>query len=145
MGYESRIVKQTIQCFKGQKIWTNPLKKYICVCWSYLTLSDPVDCSLLDSSVHEFSRQEYWSRLPLCQLGCGLFLTQNPKQRMLELSMFSSLSLGVIHNVSEKSQESLHLNEYFIFTCLFFFFFCYFWWDLRLKVRVNVSLIHCLT
>ena len=38
---------------------------------------------------------------------------------MLELSMFSSLSLGVIHNVSEKSQESLHLNEYFIFTCLF--------------------------
>ena len=29
-----------------------------------LTLCDPMDCSLLGSSVMEFSRQEYWSGLP---------------------------------------------------------------------------------
>ena len=30
-----------------------------------LTLSDPMDCSLPGSSVHGFSRQEYWSGVPL--------------------------------------------------------------------------------
>ena len=29
------------------------------------TLSDPMDCSLPGSSVHRFSRQEYWSGVPL--------------------------------------------------------------------------------
>ena len=29
------------------------------------TLSDPMDCSLPGSSVHGFSRQEYWSGVPL--------------------------------------------------------------------------------
>ena len=29
-----------------------------------LTLCDPIDCSPPDSSVHGFSRQEYWSGLP---------------------------------------------------------------------------------
>ena len=29
------------------------------------TLSDPVDCSLPGYSVHGFSRQEYWSGVPL--------------------------------------------------------------------------------
>ena len=28
------------------------------------TFCDPVDCSLLGSSIHGFSRQEYWSGLP---------------------------------------------------------------------------------
>ena len=28
------------------------------------TLSDPMDCSLPGSSVHGFSRQEYWSGVP---------------------------------------------------------------------------------
>ena len=32
------------------------------------TLSDPMDCSLPGSSVHGFSRQEYWSGLPLPSL-----------------------------------------------------------------------------
>ena len=32
---------------------------------SCLTLSDPMDCSLPGSSVQGFSRQEYWSGLPL--------------------------------------------------------------------------------
>ena len=31
---------------------------------SYPTLSDPMDCSLPGSSVHGFSRQEYWSGVP---------------------------------------------------------------------------------
>ena len=32
---------------------------------SFPTLSDPMDCSLSGSSVHGFSRQEYWSGVPL--------------------------------------------------------------------------------
>ena len=32
---------------------------------SCLTLCDPMDCSLPGSSIHGFSRQEYWSGLPL--------------------------------------------------------------------------------
>ena len=35
------------------------------VAQSCLTLSDPTDCSLPGSSVHGFSRQEYWSGVPL--------------------------------------------------------------------------------
>ena len=31
----------------------------------YLTLCDPMDCSPPDSSALKFSRQEYWSGLPL--------------------------------------------------------------------------------
>ena len=30
-----------------------------------LTLSDPMDCILPGSSIHGFSRQEYWSGVPL--------------------------------------------------------------------------------
>ena len=36
------------------------------------TLRDPMDCSLLGSSVHGFSRQEYWSGLPLPSLNVCL-------------------------------------------------------------------------
>ena len=35
------------------------------VAQSFPTLSDPMYCSLPDSSVHGFSRQEYWSGVPL--------------------------------------------------------------------------------
>ena len=35
------------------------------VAQSYLTLSDPMDYSLPGSSIHGFSRQEYWSGVPL--------------------------------------------------------------------------------
>ena len=35
------------------------------VAQSFPTLSNPMDCSLPGSSVHEFSRQEYWSGVPL--------------------------------------------------------------------------------
>ena len=36
---------------------------------SFPTVSDPMDCSPPDSSVHGISRQEYWSRLPFPSLG----------------------------------------------------------------------------
>ena len=35
------------------------------VAQSFPTLRDPTDCSLPGSSVHGFSRQEYWSGVPL--------------------------------------------------------------------------------
>ena len=35
------------------------------VAQSFPTLRDPMDCSLPGSSVHGFSRQEYWSEVPL--------------------------------------------------------------------------------
>ena len=38
------------------------------VAQSFPTLSDPMDCSLPGSSVHGFSRQEYWSGVPLPSL-----------------------------------------------------------------------------
>ena len=38
------------------------------------TLCDSVDCNPPGSSIHEFSKQEYWSRLPLTSR--GIFLTQ---------------------------------------------------------------------
>ena len=34
---------------------------YMLVTESCLTLCDPMNCSLPGSSVHEFSKQEYWS------------------------------------------------------------------------------------
>ena len=38
------------------------------VAQSFPTLSDPMDCSPPGSSVHGFSRQEYWSGVPLPSL-----------------------------------------------------------------------------
>ena len=35
------------------------------VAQSFPTLSDHMDCTLPGSSVHGFSRQEYWSEVPL--------------------------------------------------------------------------------
>ena len=40
-----------------------------CILQSCLTLCDPTDCNLPGSSVHGFSRQEYWSGLPYPALG----------------------------------------------------------------------------
>ena len=39
------------------------------------TLSDPMDCSLPGSSVHGYSRQEYWSGVPLILLSVQLSLS----------------------------------------------------------------------
>ena len=44
----------------------SPWCVYVCMTVTQLclTLCDPTDCSPSGSSVHEFSRQEYWSGLP---------------------------------------------------------------------------------
>ena len=44
---------------------------------SCLTPSDPMDCSLPGSSVHGFSRQEYWSGLPLPSPYHGILMFKN--------------------------------------------------------------------
>ena len=46
-----------LQCMKG--------KSESEVSQSCPTLSDPMNCSLPGSSIHGFSRQEYWSGVPL--------------------------------------------------------------------------------
>ena len=45
--------------------WKWKVKSESEVAQSCPTLSDPMDCSLTGSSVHGFSRQEYWSGLPM--------------------------------------------------------------------------------
>ena len=44
------------------------------------TLSDPMDCSLPGSSVHGFSRREYWSGVPLSSppASSGYLETEDP-------------------------------------------------------------------
>ena len=49
-------------CFLLQCVKVKSERK---VTQSCLTLSDPMDCSLPGSAVHGFSRQEYWSGVPL--------------------------------------------------------------------------------
>ena len=52
---------------RGRQRRNRRLQKEVCRCplpQSCLTLDYPMDCSVPGSSVQEFSRQEYWSRLP---------------------------------------------------------------------------------
>ena len=51
---------------------------YVCVCSVISALCYPMECSLVGSSAHEFSRQEYWSRLPLPTLRDLLIQGSNP-------------------------------------------------------------------
>jgi len=55
---------------------------------SFPTLSDPMDCSLPGSSVHGFSRQEYWSGVPLP-------------------SPYSGWNISKVDGKSEKSMEDI--------------------------------------
>ena len=58
----------------------------------YLTLSDRVDCSLPGSSVHGFSRQEYWSGVPLPSLVPQPCCSTNPSvQSRVHLPQWCSL------------------------------------------------------
>ena len=60
----------------------NVLSVFVCVCvcvYSVISaLCYPMECSLVGSSAHEFSRQEYWSRLPLPTLRDLLIQGSNP-------------------------------------------------------------------
>ena len=48
-----------------------------------LTLSDPMDCSLPGSSVHRFSRQQYWSGVPLPSPGGSI---KHPQKKYAPVS-----------------------------------------------------------
>ena len=57
------------------------------------TLSDPMDCSLPGSSVHGFSRQEYWSgcHCLLCQVSLSIINSRSLLKLMsIELVMLSN-------------------------------------------------------
>ena len=58
---------------------------------SCLTLCTPMDCSPPGSSVHGFSKQEYWSKLP--GPSPGALPTQGPKPHFLSLLHWQAGSL----------------------------------------------------
>ena len=58
-------------CFFYSFAWANVCAQLLQSC---PTLCDPVDCSLPGSSVHGFSRKEYWSGLPCPPPGDHLHL-----------------------------------------------------------------------
>src|SRR5574338_1150375 len=49
------------------------------------TLSDPMDCSLTGSSIHGFSRQEYWSGVPLPSPTSFYKQAKNPQNCLLTI------------------------------------------------------------
>ena len=79
------------------------------VAQSCLTLPDPMDCSLPGSSIHGFSRQEYWSGLPLPspslltdvdkfgkRLACRYFVQYCEKQLTKPMNYFFAISSYVM-------------------------------------------------
>ena len=77
-----KIIYHRDKCLEDNRMWQ--CDRCICAkslqsCW---TLWDLMDCSLLGSSIG-FSRQEYWSGLPL--LLQGIFLTQGSNPSLLHL------------------------------------------------------------
>ena len=61
-----------------------------------LTLYDPMNCSPPGSSVHEFSRQEYWTGLPLPSPGDLLDPGIEPRSPTLQAGSLLSKPLGII-------------------------------------------------
>ena len=62
--------KTGIECFVNKSTLERErwLSSSVCA-QSYLSLCNTMDCSLPGSSVHGFSRQEYWNGLPFPTLG----------------------------------------------------------------------------
>ena len=63
-----------------------------------LTLSNPMNCSLPGSSVHGFSRQEYWSGVPLPSLNVLSRLIKSfiPRSKCLLISWLQSSSAVIL-------------------------------------------------
>ena len=61
------------------------------VAQSCLTLSDPMDCSPPGSSIHGFSRQEYWSGVPLPPL------TYSPTVPCLAMVLYTGFHINAKH------------------------------------------------
>ena len=65
------------------------------------TLCYPMDCSLLGSSVHGFSRQQYWSGLPFPSPG------DLPDTGIESVSLMSPASAGGFFTISATCVEVL--------------------------------------
>ena len=92
------------------------------VAQSFPTLSDPMDCSLPGSSVHGFSRQEYWSGVPLpspTTLPASWEICTQVKNQQLELDMDNGLLPDW-----KRSMSRLYLSS-----CLFNFYAQYIMWN----------------
>ena len=76
-----------------------PLSMCLLVAQSCPTLGNPMDCSLPVSSVHEFSRQEYWSGLPFPSPGDLLDPGIKPGPPALQADCLSSEPPGKPNNV----------------------------------------------
>ena len=85
-------------CPPGQGLLEPPAHMRVCSSLSHARLCNPTDCSLQGSSVHGFSRQEYWSGLPFPRSGhlpdpwiervssalvSGFFTTEEAKEAIL--------------------------------------------------------------
>ena len=76
------------------------------------TLSDPMDCSLPGSSVHGFSRQEYWSGVPLPSPS---LLYKQIKKNMIQKTCTTQsrqLELIDIYRLTHQTAEEQSINEY---------------------------------
>ena len=84
--------------------------------WSvWPVVSNPMDCSLPGSSVHGFSRQEYWSRVPLPSLNMlsRLVIIFLPRSKRLLISWMHS-PFAVIWEPPKKSLTLFPLFTYLI-------------------------------
>ena len=73
------------------------------------TLSDPTDCSLPGSSVIGFSRQEYWSGVPLPSLGHFSYCSSNSPAPSLLYYTSAALTSAFLKLVQPLDSEPLHL------------------------------------
>ena len=78
------------------------------------TLSDPMDCSLPGSSVHGFSRQEYWSGVPLPSPEQTPYLPQN-----VELELYVQLRVWLCfpcfcRSAAQKWKRTFNVERNFI-------------------------------
>ena len=76
-----------------------------------LTLCNPKDCSLLDFSVHRFSRQEYWRGLPFPTQGdlpARMIRAMSPIPPVLQVDSLPLSHGGKCDNKYQQLQPRLH-------------------------------------
>ena len=95
------------------------------------TLSDPMDCNLPGSSVHGFSRQEYWSGVPLPSPIQHLLapVFHNGKHPSMAFSLF--FLEFILPSVSDNGVEMFRSFMGYHLTALF-------WADERLEPSVSI-------
>ena len=85
------------------------------------TLSDPMDCSLPGSSAMGFSRQEYWSGVPLPSAGGGI--REDKKRWSVNSSAWSTRSKFIPSHYRGGSFLSVECAYLFLSLCLCAWFF----------------------